>query len=166
MIPGTGYVTAVDPVTAGQRERRPPFCPPAYPELAHLELIYPGFRSWYYGKVVPGISSGTRREFTARAGGRLCGVAIAKRDSERKLCTLWVADGHRSRGLAQALANRAFDWLGDNKPLFTVPEDRLADFAPLLAKWEFVEVSRLPGYYRPGKVEHAFNCGLKPDLSS
>jgi len=129
--------------------------------LSHLEQIYPGFRAWYFERVVPAVALGTRFVTVRRESGIPIGVAIAKDEGgERKLCTLWVRDGCRGRGIARALADEAFDWLGDRRPLFTVPEERMSEFLPLVTGWQFGEPVRHDSLYRDGRCEFVFNGKL------
>ena len=134
--------------------------------LSCVHGVYPGFREWLFGKVVAA-SSGERAIFVETSGSRMLGIAIAKRSiSERKLCTLWVQHDARAGGVASSLANAAFDWLGTNRPLFSVPEERISEFRGLLRSWEFVESQSLSGYYRPNKTEFVFNGVLQTALNS
>lgn len=135
-------------------------------EISHLEKQYPNFREWYFGKVIPGITKGERCVITSVHNGRLVGLAIAKRGAERKLCTLWVDSDVRGNGIASHLADQAFDWIGTDRPLFTVPEEHLQKFAGLLSRWEFAQTAKISGYYRAEKNEYIFNGKLAPKLSS
>jgi hypothetical protein len=134
-----------------------------FDSIAHLEFDYPGFDAWFHGKVVPGIRDGSRNLFVESSAGRLAGIAIAKRtSSEQKLCTLWVAREARNSGVAASLAAKAFDWLGTTKPLFTVPDVRIGQFAGLLRRWDFVETQVVEDMYRSASRELVFNGTLVP----
>lgn len=120
-----------------------------FDSVKQLECVYPGFDAWFHGKVIPGLRDGSRKLFVESAAGRVAGVAIAKRtSSEQKLCTLWVAPETRNDGLAARLADEAFDWLETTKPLFTVPDVRIKEFARLLNCWDFVETQVVEDMYR------------------
>jgi hypothetical protein len=131
--------------------------------LAHLEETYPGFRAWYYDKIGDLRPSEERAIFIRWVNGRRpLGIAIAKRSlTERKLCTLWVDHAARASGVAAELGSEAFAWLGTTKPLFTVPEERIAEFKGLLNRWDFRAEQVLNGYYRLGKAEYVFNGRLQ-----
>lgn len=127
-------------------------------EDAGVTLAYPGFDDWFSGKVASGLRSGERLILTSMVDGVLAGVAICKRtEAERKLSTLWVAPGARRQSIAATLASEAFAWLGTDRPLFTVPEERLPDFRGLLRCWSFSEPVAYCDLYRPDKVEYVFN---------
>ncbi|WP_147296794.1 GNAT family N-acetyltransferase [Paracoccus thiocyanatus] len=133
-------------------------------ELRHLEGVYPGFYSWYWGKVVPGLSDGSRKILTSTAGGALSGIVIAKSQNEKKICTVWVPREFRGRSIARDLMQDALDWLGTKKPLFTVPGARMHEFAGLVRDLGFEYRSTESDYYGIGRIEHVFNGVLKAPL--
>ena len=131
-----------------------------FARLKHLESIYPDFRTWFFGKVLTEAPH-RRRMFLHWHNQNLVGVAIAKRSiTERKLCTLWVDDAFRASGVAGALSNQAFEWLGTERPLFTVPEEKIGEFHGLLNRWDFSQVQSIANIYRSGKREYVFNGRL------
>jgi hypothetical protein len=138
-----------------------------FSELSSVYGMYPGFREWFFEKGTINSRTQQRAVFVRKVATRIVGVAIAKRCvSERKLCTLWVADDARGLGVASDLADSAFDWLETSHPLFTIPEERISEFRGLLRDWQFSEGQTLKGYYRDNKVEYVFNGTLKPQLSA
>ena len=154
---------SIDRVERAQRTHDCEHIVSAWEALQHLEGCYPGFRTWYWGKVVPGLSRGERCLLVKSHGHRVLGVAISKRDlNEAKLCTLWVSQAARTLGVGRELMQGAIDWLEDDLPLFTVPAERIDAFGPLLKRFRFEETSRLTSVYRPGVAEHVFNGKLQP----
>ena len=134
-----------------------------WPSLAHLKATYPTFESWFWNKVVPGLESDTRRIFQFGPSGGPLGVAIAKRErDEAKICTVWIAESERGRGLARSLMEEAVDWLETARPLFTVPAERYAEFQPLVRRFGFEESARIPSLYRSGVIEHIYNMQSAP----
>jgi len=131
--------------------------------LSCLEMTYPGFGVWFHTRVVQGLEAGTRRFFVSSRGDRLSAVVIAKRDDlERKLCTVWVDPDHRGSGLATRLIDEASDWLEETHPLLTVPQERIAEFLPLVRSRDFALTQALPSYYRGDAIEYVFNGRLRP----
>ena len=127
-------------------------------ERGGVHEFYPDFQPWFFGRVIPGLYSGERCIIAAELEGALAGVAICKDSGvERKLCTLWVQPRLRVRGLAGELARRAFDWLDTDRPLFTVPEERLIVFAGLVRAWHFLAPTAYPNLYRGGRTEYVYN---------
>lgn len=132
--------------------------------IQHLELLYPGFGSWFHTKVIPGLRDGSRKIFfrTSRIDKDLLAIAIAKRtQEERKLCTLWVTPEARNLGLAAICAEEAFSWLGTKKPLFTVPDLRIEGFKTLLNHWGFEQTQAIDDVYRRNSREYVFNGALR-----
>lgn len=126
-------------------------------ENAGVPVFYPGFRNWFFGKVAPALGA-QRRLIIAKRRGRIAGLAICKRyETERKLCTLWVHQDERGRGIAGDLAREAFDWLDTDRPLFTVPDEHLAKFRGLVRSWGFSNPVAYRSLYRSARTEHVFN---------
>lgn len=129
-----------------------------WPTLAPLKATYPGFSSWYWSKVVPGVLRGTRAILRQGPLNAPLGLAIVKREAaENKICTLWVSEAGRGRGFGRELLEEAIDWIGDDYPLFTVPAQRYEEFQPLMERFRFYETQRLNSLYRSGIVEHIYN---------
>jgi len=130
----------------------------AYAALAHLSAYYPGFKDWYWTKVVPGLGT-TRRLDIVRREGRIVGVCIAKRtEIERKICTLWVVPAYRGTGLGVRMLLDAMHWLGTSKPAVTVNEERYLDFVAIFRRLSFQPAKAVVGLYRPGKIEYLYHC--------
>ncbi|WP_425467319.1 GNAT family N-acetyltransferase [Rubellimicrobium roseum] len=138
----------------------------AWRALQGLQSTYPGFRSWYWSKVVPGVERGSRRIFLSTDQSGLKGVVIAKRGAERKLCTVWVAPHARRHGVGRLLVADAMDWLETERPLITVSEHRAPLFLGLFQYFGFELQEELLGYYGGSSKELVFNGRLRPNPSS
>lgn len=133
-----------------------------YAALSSVHSIYPGFERWFWGKVIPELS-GERSMFLDWHGGGITGVVIAKRSfNERKLCTVWVDERYRDRGIASSLISEASEWLATDHPMITIPRSRLASFAGVLRSGRFVQTQALDSYYRHDEAEFVFNGWLPP----
>lgn len=127
-----------------------------------LEGMYPGFRRWYWGKVVPGIFQKTRRIFWIGDVIRPSAVAIVKKEhGEAKICTIWVSEDSRTRGYGRLLLEEAIEWLDTDSPLFTIPAERYLEFMSLMSRFSFKETARIDSLYRKGVTEHIFNGNSK-----
>lgn len=135
-----------------------------FSELSFLRTEYPEFYSWFYDKVVPGLSNGSREVFIAQTTlsfGKVNGVLILKNTNfEKKICTLYVDKESRMNGFGQKFMNIAFNELNTDKPLITVSDNRLNDFDRLLNKFNFESVDALPNYYANNHTEFTFNGHL------
>jgi GNAT superfamily N-acetyltransferase len=138
-----------------------------WPTLRHLDSTYPGFRNWFWEKVVPDLGTGARRIFRIGSCEAPSAIGIAKRyPSEAKICTVWVAESERGQGLAKELMYEAIDWLGTAEPLFTVPAERHTEFLSLVKRLKFHETDRVRSLYRAGVVEHIYNGPSKTSSHS
>jgi len=128
-------------------------------EIHCLEAIYPGFGEWYLQKVVPGIAKGTRLLIADVTDGEVSGVAIAKRDiGELKLCTVWRNERIGRYEVSTRLVRAAMSWLGTDRPVFTVPSDRIDRMRPLMNAVGVGAGVGLGDIYREGVDELLFNA--------
>lgn len=135
-----------------------------FSELSFLRTEYPEFYSWFYDKVIPELSNGSREVFIAQTPlsfGKVNGVLVLKNtNSEKKICTLYVDKESRMNGIGQKFMNIAFNELNTDKPLITVSDTRLKEFNRLLNKFNFESVDTLPDYYAYNHTEYTFNGHL------
>ncbi|MFG1371466.1 GNAT family N-acetyltransferase [Xanthobacter oligotrophicus] len=133
--------------------------------IAHLSAYYPAFDDWFWGTVVPGASNGTRLVHSVIRDERIVGVLIAKLDVfERKICTVWVDDTCKGTGMGVRLIRQACSWLGTRRPLASVPEERMTEFAAVLPRMGFELTQCLDSFYRTGRKEFVFNGRLSESL--
>lgn len=118
---------------------------------------YNNFRQWYYGTVVPSLTSGKRLIYVVIDNEAIVAVLILKNANEKKICTLRVAENYRHQGIATMLLKIASRELQCTKPLITVSSYHIAKFESLLKKNGFVLFARYPNYYKQGVTEYAFN---------
>lgn len=132
---------------------------------------YPEHCAHFYGKYVPGLFSGSREIIACRIDGKIVAVAFLKKaleptalgpnghsEMERKISTLFVDPKYRKNGIACELLRHSFDWLGTTKPLATIAEYKLDQFAGIIEKYGWEETQILQdGYYTENSKEHVFN---------
>lgn len=128
--------------------------------------FYPNFDEWFMQKVVPNLGT-TRRIFLANIGKEIAGICIVKNcQQEKKICSLRVFEPYRRQGVGTALVKHALTFLGDNYPFVTVPEESLPQYESFFQSFNFQLMDSCCGYYRPNKIEYAFNGFLEPkDIS-
>lgn len=120
---------------------------------------YPKHHEHFWTKYVPGIFVGDRQIIACYVRNKISGVAILKKDSEEtKLSTLYVSDKYRGKGVATAILEEAFKWLGTCKPLITIADYKVAMFKGLIEKygWELTQVLE-SGYYNDRSKEYVYN---------
>lgn len=128
------------------------------PEI--IRTHYPGFDIWFDRTVLPSLGK-DRAILLARIDGELAGFCVLKRtSSERKICTLYVYEGFRSRGVGSALVEYALGLLGEWFPLVTVPEELLPVYERFFRRFGFRLSGSRVGLYRGEKREFFFNRTL------
>lgn len=128
-------------------------------ELIDLSHLYPGFRTWYEQKVLPGIILGERSLLVELRNSNLAGVAIIKDDGiEKKLCCLRVISEFQNKsGIGLKLFERSMNELDTQYPLLSVSNDRAHDFEKLFRYFGYKKSWEYPDLYRPQKIEFSFN---------
>lgn len=125
-----------------------------------IRTYYPGFDIWFNRTVLPSLGKG-RAILLARINGELTGFCVLKRNpSERKICTLYVYEGFRSRGVGSTLVEYALKSLDERFPLVTVPEELLPMYEGFFRRFDFRLSGSRVGLYRVGKREFFFNRTL------
>ncbi len=104
---------------------------------------YPEYKQWYETVQVPGIYDGTRNIIIAHIGERIVGfVSLKKISTEKKICTFYVAKTFRRNQIGSLLAQKAVDYLEEDKPLITIPMDKLGEFTRIADRynWQVTEI--------------------------
>ena len=124
---------------------------------------YPKHREWYYQKQIPETLNSNKRNilFIRDEDKNIIAISCLKKDdTEQKLCTVYISQEYRNKGIGKYLIKESMDWLGTTKPFITIAEDNIASFIPFIKKynWELVEV--LTGIYNDFSHELCFNGSL------
>lgn len=104
---------------------------------------YPDYRNWYQTIQVPGLYDGTRNIIIAHIKDRIVGfVSLKKTQDEKKICTFYVEKSFRRNQIGTLLATKAVDYLEEEKPLITIPMDKIHQFIKIAEKygWEITEI--------------------------
>jgi hypothetical protein len=126
--------------------------------LLPLSEDYPDFELWFRTKVVPGLHLGTRRIFRIERKGDLVGIGIAKREeSEKKICTVRIAQRYFGRGLGLKIFDGCLSWLDTDRPYLTVSEQKLPMFHRIFESYGFTQTSSQRGRYIPLITEFSYN---------
>lgn len=120
---------------------------------------YPAHCDHFYSKYVPGIFDGEREVISCYVNEKIAATAFLKKDAnERKICTFYVKPDYQKQGIATALIEKCFDWLGTTKPLITIADYKLDQFAGIIKKYDWTEDQILEtDYYNSHSREHVFN---------
>ena len=99
---------------------------------------YPDYRTWYQTIQIPGIYNGTRNIIIAHIKERIVGfISLKKTSEEKKICTFYVEKNFRRNKIGMLLAAKAVEYLEEDKPLITIPLDKLNEFAHIAAKYDW-----------------------------
>ena len=128
-------------------------------KLLDLQHLYPDFNYWFSNKCLPGIVIGSDKMIIAKHDEQIIGLAIGKvSDNETKLRCVRVRPDYQQRGVGLHLVDKMLRELDCDKPLVTVCEEMLHDFArPFINRYHFDLTSVNKGMYRRGKLEYIFN---------
>lgn len=121
---------------------------------------YPEYKNWFLNKHIPGIGKNRNILFAVYQEKIVGVINLKKSDEEKKICTLYVRKGFRFNRIGTTLLKMAFDYLGTDKPLITISDDKLFDLKRFIVKhkWEISE--RLDNFYTYNHNEYIFNGSL------
>lgn len=128
----------------------------------HLNEIYPGYKDWFYNKQIKGCLELNRNIiFIINNEDNIIGISSLKKiNNEKKICTLYVLEEYRNKGIKKLLLEKSFEYLETDKPLITINEDNLDKFKNTIEEynWELVEI--IDGIYKKSSREFCFNGKL------
>ena len=103
---------------------------------------YPDYRQWFQNVQIPGIYDGTRNIIVAHINDKIVGFVSLKKTDEKKICTFYVEKNYRKNKIGALLAEKAINYLEEEKPLITIPMDKLHEFIKIASKynWEVTEI--------------------------
>lgn len=103
---------------------------------------YPDYRQWFQTVQIPGIYDGTRNIIVAHINDKIVGFVSLKKTDEKKICTFYVEKNYRKNKIGALLAEKAINYLEEEKPLITIPMDKLHEFIKIASKynWEVTEI--------------------------
>lgn len=125
---------------------------------------YPDYRTWYQTIQIPGIYNGTRNIIIAHIKDRIVGfISLKKTSEEKKICTFYVEKNFRRNKIGMLLAAEAVEYLEEDKPLITIPLDKLNEFAHIAAKYDWQISDIRENLYRLNNPEVIVNGELKQE---
>ena len=73
---------------------------------------------------------------------KIVGFVSLKKTEEKKICTFYVEKNFRRNKIGALLAEKAISYLEEEKPLITIPMDKLHEFTKIAVKynWEVSEI--------------------------
>ena len=94
-----------------------------------------------------------------------CLAILKENDVEQKLCCLRVMDSFHSSGLGIRLFEKSFELLNNPKPLLSITDVRMPEFARVCDYFGFQLEQTLSGFYKQNHTEYVFNGILSNESS-
>lgn len=108
---------------------------------------YPEYLKWYYSKNIPRVLDGSGEIIFYLDGLTVAGLAILKKDlQEAKICTLMLSEEYRKKGYSKELLESSFEFLGTDKPLITIPSNRIKEFQGIISTYDWQESKKTDIY--------------------
>lgn len=104
---------------------------------------YPDYKNWFMTKQLPGIYDNTRNIIIAHIDENIVGFAsLKKTKEEKKICTFYVEKSFRKNRIGSLLVTKAIEYLEEEKPLITIPMDKLNEFIKISNKygWKITDI--------------------------
>lgn len=123
---------------------------------------YPDYKNWYLNTQIPGLYDNTRNIIIAHIKNRIVGfVSLKKTREEKKICTFYVEKSFRKNQIGTILVEKANEYLETEKPLITIPLNKLNEFTRIGEKynWEISDIKE--NLYRVNNPEVIVNGHLE-----
>ena len=127
-----------------------------------VKTEYPEYKNWFLTTQAPGIYDGTRNIIIAHIKDRIVGFGSLKKTAEeKKICTFYVEKKFRKNKIGTILVEKAIEYLGTEKPLITIPLNKLNEFTRIGEKynWEISDIKE--NLYRLNNPEVIVNGELE-----
>ena len=125
---------------------------------------YPDYKEWFINTQVPGLYDNSRNIIVAHINDRIVGfVSLKKTSTEKKICTFYVEKRFRRNQIGTILVEKAIEYLEEEKPLITIPMDKLNEFIRIANKynWEITDIKE--NLYRTTTPEVIVNGYLQQE---
>lgn len=127
-----------------------------------LDKNYPGYKNWFYNKQIKGCVDLNRNIiFVRNDESKIIGISSLKKTSEeKKICTLFILEPYRNRGIKNLLLKESFLYLETEKPLITISEENLNTFQKTIEEYNWELKETVEDIYKKGSREFCFNGSL------
>jgi len=125
---------------------------------------YPDYKEWFINTQVPGLYDNSRNIIVAHINDRIVGfVSLKKTSKEKKICTFYVEKRFRRNQIGTILVEKAIEYLEEEKPLITIPMNKLNEFIRIANKynWEITDIKE--NLYRTTTPEVIVNGYLQQE---
>ena len=122
---------------------------------------YPDYKEWYTKVQVPGLYTNERNIIIAHINEQIVGfVSLKKTPTEKKICTFYVEKSFRKNQIGTILVEKAIEYLEEEKPLITIPMDKLNEFIRIGNKYNWKVTDIIENLYRINNPEVIVNGEL------
>lgn len=109
-----------------------------------ISEMHPNYLEWYWGKTIPRVLNKRGEIFFEEVNHEVIGILIAKKTTkQRKICTFWVNEKFRKKGVGGRLLKRAIEYLETDKPLISIPENEVSSFEKIIENYHWTLVQTL-----------------------
>ncbi|MDD3048408.1 MAG: hypothetical protein PHQ89_00235 [Bacilli bacterium] len=128
----------------------------------HLTVDYPKHYQWFFNTHLPLVGKGEREVLFIKNYGNICGIAFLKKvKQEKKICTFYIAEHGRNVGIGSALMKASFAFLETEKPMITMPSEKVGYYLHYIFKYNWKITQIIDGYYVKNIDEVVFNGNLE-----
>ena len=112
-----------------------------YETTKYLENDYPNYKKWFIDKQLKEVLEGRREILFLEENNEIIALACLKKE-ENKICTLYVKEEYRNKGIGTKLLIEVMKYLNTTKPFITISESKLFMFNSYISKykWETSEI--------------------------
>ena len=137
-----------------------------YEITSFLNKSYPNYEKWFYEKQVKGCLNGERNIIFITNDDEIIGIiSVKKANEEKKICTLFVKEEYRNKGIGSMLLEESFKFLDTNKPLITIGDNMLPIYEEFINKYKWNFTEKLYDFYVQGINEYCYNGKLEKNKS-
>ena len=118
-----------------------------YLQTAYNHDQYPEYLKWFYTVNLPRVFKKEGDIIFYLDGLEIVSLSTLKNTDEKKICTLLVNEDYQKRGYSKQILEDSFEYLGTDKPLITIPTNRLKEFNKIIDTYHWIESDRTDEYY-------------------
>lgn len=135
--------------------------------LESCQSHYPDILSWYYHSFSPGLQADKRFILFYFVDDNVAAFALLKKEfDEKKICTFKVQEKYLKNGIGKTLLSKCLDILETEKPLITIPQEKLTDFENIIGYFNFELCQIIEDCYKKHSREYVFNGYLNHSLDN
>lgn len=109
---------------------------------------YPNYLNWFFQTNIPRILDNKGDILFTMDGFMVKGLIILKNTKEeKKICTFMVDEPYRNQKVGSLLLEKAFEDLGTDKPIITIPSGKISQFEYFIKRNNWENTGIIKDYY-------------------